>query len=96
MTGKTDAKLARMANEIAKFFQSYPHDQAVRGVHDHIKAFWTPKMRDTLRSLAQVAEAGLHPLVIEAATHSTAAKNPAGKEAAGPAEVGEIGASDAG
>lgn len=92
----SDGKLARMANDIAKFFEVYPHDQAVAGVQHHIAAFWTPKMRATLLGIATHGGEGLHPLVAEAALGNTKASTPAGKEAAGPAEVGGIGASDAG
>ncbi len=92
----SDSKLTRMANEIAKFFASYPHDQAVAGIHDHLKAFWTPKMRASLRAMALTEASAMHPLVVEAATHAGHAHTPADKEAAGPAVVGEIGASDAG
>lgn len=92
----SDDKLARMANNIASFFQSYPHDQAVVGIHDHLKAFWTPKMRATLAGAVKGGAAGLNPLVVEAMGDAPPGRNPTGKEAAGPAEVGEIGASDAG
>jgi formate dehydrogenase subunit delta len=92
----SDNKLARMANDIASFFQSYPHEQAVAGIHDHIKAFWTPKMRTTLGNAVAAGATGLNPLVVEAMTRAPQARNPAEKEAAGPAVVGEIGASDAG
>lgn len=90
------SKLVRMANDIANFFQSYPHDQAVAGVHDHIQSFWTPKMRAILREAATSEQPDLHPLVAEAMTRTVRGKSPAEKEAAGPSEVGEIGASDAG
>jgi formate dehydrogenase subunit delta len=38
-------KLIRMANQIAVAFAAQPRDEAITGVADHIKAFWTPKMR---------------------------------------------------
>ena len=38
-------KLLRMANQIAVAFAAQPRDEAIIGVADHIKAFWTPKMR---------------------------------------------------
>ena len=92
----TDSKLVRMANDIANFFQAYPADQAATGIHDHVTAFWTPKMRVTLRDLAHTETSGLHPLVVAAMLEPTPAHSPVEKEAAGPAAVGEIGASDAG
>jgi formate dehydrogenase subunit delta len=92
----SNQKLARMANDIAAFFQAYPHDEAVAGIHDHIRAFWTPKMRAALQELVPIGGPGLNPLVVEAITSEPHARTPADKEAAGPATVGEIGASDAG
>ena len=38
-------KLIRMANQIAVAFSAQPREEAITGVADHIKAFWTPKMR---------------------------------------------------
>ena len=92
-----DAKLVRMANQIAEFFKAYPKDQAEVGIHDHIVAFWTPKMRSQLDVQIAAGAAGVSPLVVGAMDPNTlTAKNPTDKEAAGPGEVGEIGASDAG
>ena len=62
----SEAKLARMANQIADFFKVYPHEQALTGIRDHIKAFWTKGM--TERFLAQIAAGdtvGIDPLVLE-------------------------------
>ena len=89
------AKLVRKANQIASFFRSYPDDQAIRGIHDHLVAFWTPNMRATL--LTDVGEDGheLDPLVAEALLTIGSSKSPIEKEVAGPEQVGELG-SDAG
>ncbi len=60
-------KLVYMANQIATFFESKPHDEGVEGVAGHINAFWEPRMR---RHLFEVLDAGgesLKPLVREAA-----------------------------
>jgi hypothetical protein len=38
----TPDKMVHMANQIALFFASYPHDEAVAGVADHINKFWEP------------------------------------------------------
>ena len=92
----SDAKLARMANNIASFFQAYPPEQAIAGIHDHILAFWTPKMRAALTKAVASGGSEFHALVVQAVTQTSHAHNPAEKEAAGPALVGEIGASDAG
>ena len=88
-------KLTMMANQIALFFGSYPHDEAVAGIASHIEAFWTPKMIATLKD--GMAEAGnVDPLVMEALSPEVAARDPAEKANAGPGKVGELGAVDAG
>ena len=63
----SEAKLARMANQMADFFRAYPREQALTGIRDHIKAFWTTGMRE--RFVAQIAVGdteGIDPLVIDA------------------------------
>ena len=88
-------KLVMMANQIAQFFRSYPHDQAVAGIAHHIEAYWTVKMRSTFND-GMVDEKGLDPLVLEALSPEVAARDPIEKAAAGPGKVGELGAVDAG
>ena len=44
-TSMSSEKLVRMANQIATFFQSKPHDEGVPGVAEHINKFWEPRMR---------------------------------------------------
>jgi formate dehydrogenase subunit delta len=61
------AKLIRMANQIATFFESKPHDLGVAGVAEHINKFWDPRMRGKLFELLDGGETGLKPLVLEAA-----------------------------
>lgn len=39
-------KLGHMASQIADFFKSYPEDQAVPAIADHINQFWNRRMRD--------------------------------------------------
>ncbi|WP_323779881.1 formate dehydrogenase subunit delta [Thalassovita sp.] len=60
-------KLIYMANQIATFFESKPHDEGVQGVADHISDFWEPRMRLQLFELLDAGADGLKPLVIEAA-----------------------------
>jgi formate dehydrogenase subunit delta len=59
-------KLAYMANQIGRFFQSQKPETAVAGIEGHILAFWDPRMRKAL--LAQLAEGSieLDPLVRQA------------------------------
>jgi formate dehydrogenase subunit delta len=89
------AKLVRMANQIASFFRSYPDDQAIHGIHDHLVAFWTPNMRAALLGDVNGDGHELDPLVVRALLTFEPGKSPIEKEVAGPEQVGELG-SDAG
>ena len=40
--------MVHMANQIAQFFSSYPREEAVAGVADHIQKFWEKRMRRQL------------------------------------------------
>jgi formate dehydrogenase subunit delta len=59
-------KLIRMANQIAQNLMLQPHDQAVAGVVEHLRAFWTPRMRQQIMDHAASGGAGLEPLTREA------------------------------
>lgn len=67
MSADPHAKLIYMANQIARFFESKPHDEGVAGVAAHINDFWEPRMRRHLFEVVDAGGAGLRPLVIEAA-----------------------------
>lgn len=54
------------ANQIALFFVSYPHEEAVAGVAGHISRYWEPRMREQILRYAAHGGAGLHELVLEA------------------------------
>jgi formate dehydrogenase subunit delta len=60
-------RIARMANDIAKFMESKPHDEGVAGLASHINDFWEPRMRKQLFDVIDAGGAGLRPLVLEAA-----------------------------
>lgn len=62
----TRTKLIRMANQIATFFMSKPHDEGVAGVAEHINKFWEPRMRHQFFEIVDAGGDGLHPLVMEA------------------------------
>lgn len=62
----TPDRLVHMANQIAAFFRSYPHDTAVEGIAGHIRQFWERRMRDQLYAHVEAGGEGLDPLVIEA------------------------------
>lgn len=61
-------KMIHMANQIATFFESKPHDEGVQGVADHINAFWEPRMRRQLFELLDSGTAGFKSLFLEAAS----------------------------
>ena len=65
----TGEKLVYMANQIATFFKSKPHDQGVAGVAEHINKFWEPRMRRQFFEIVEAGGHGLSPLVMEASTH---------------------------
>lgn len=51
-------KLIKMANQIGTFFESFPdREEALDGIANHLKKFWTPAMRQTLVSAIEVMEA---------------------------------------
>jgi formate dehydrogenase subunit delta len=54
------------ANQIALFFATYPHEEAVAGVADHIKKYWERRMRNQMEQFIAGGGSGLHPLVPEA------------------------------
>ena len=62
------AKLARMADQIAEFFQTYPEAEAVDAIADHINQFWTRRMREDFRTGFQDDASALSPLVRQART----------------------------
>ncbi len=59
-------KMVHRANEIARFWEAYPHDEALEGVAGHIRSFWEPRFRRQLVEYAQSGGVGLHTLVLEA------------------------------
>jgi formate dehydrogenase subunit delta len=50
-------KLAYMANQIGRFFQSQKQDTAVAAIEDHILKFWDPRMRRAI--MAQLASGSI-------------------------------------
>ena len=72
-------KIVRMANDIAKFMESKPHQEGVALLASHINDFWEPRMRRQLFAVLDAGGAGLRPLVLEAAG---AIRRPAAEQAA--------------
>ena len=55
-----------MANQIALYFEPYPHDEALAGVVNHLEKFWEKRMRVQLHQCVDAGGTNLHPLIIEA------------------------------
>ena len=60
-------KLVYMANQIAKFMESKPHDEGVSLLASHVNDFWEPRMRRQFFDIVDAGGTGLRPLVLEAA-----------------------------
>ena len=58
-------KITRMANQIAKFFESQPDDDRAGRVADHLKEFWEPRMLDQLAAHLKDGGGDLSPLALE-------------------------------
>ena len=60
------------ANQIALYFASYPRQEAIDGILDHLKKFWERRMKDQIIDYVSHGGAGLHELVVEAVKRMTA------------------------
>jgi len=58
-----------MANQIGRFFESQKKDEVVRGIADHIKKFWDPRMHKAIFAYIDAGGDGLDPPVREAILH---------------------------
>ena len=60
--------LIKMANNIADFFEAEEDkSKAAKGVADHVRNFWDPRMRrEIFRYVDEQGGAGLRPLVLSA------------------------------
>jgi formate dehydrogenase subunit delta len=61
-----EKNMVHKANVIAEFFASYPHDQAVAGIANHLRMYWVPRMRRQIIEYVNSGGAGLHELALEA------------------------------
>lgn len=68
MSATPAEKIVRMANQIAQFMESKPHEEGLTMLAAHINDFWEPRMRIQLFALLDQGGPGLRPLVIEAAS----------------------------
>ena len=62
----TNPHLARMANDIGNFFRSQRREDAIAGIENHLRSYWTPRMREKLTALLASGNAGLDELPAEA------------------------------
>ena len=69
-------RLAYMANQIGRFFQSQKPDAAVAGIEAHILKFWDPRMRKAIIAQLEEGSIELDPLVRQAIT-KIASRTPA-------------------
>ncbi|NVK33498.1 MAG: formate dehydrogenase subunit delta [Rhodobacteraceae bacterium] len=60
-------KLAYMANQIAKFFETRDEDEAVSGIAEHLSKFWEPRMRRQFFELVEKEPDLFTPRVVLAA-----------------------------
>ncbi len=58
--------MVHKVNQIALFFASYPHEEAVAGVANHLQQFWEPRMRRQILAYLDEGGEGLHEIVPEA------------------------------
>jgi formate dehydrogenase subunit delta len=54
------------ANQIALYFASYPREEAIAGIADHLRKFWERRMREQITHHVNEGGQGLHELAAEA------------------------------
>ncbi len=59
-------QMVHMANQIAVFFASYPREEAIEGVADHLKKFWERRMLEQAFQYVGEGGSGLHEIAVEA------------------------------
>jgi formate dehydrogenase subunit delta len=65
-TMSTIQHLVRMANDIGDFFRAQRREEAIAGIENHLRSFWTPRMREKLGALLASGDSGLDELPAEA------------------------------
>jgi len=66
VSGTGTQHLVQMANDIGNFFRAQPRDEAVAGIANHIRSFWSPQMRKKLMGQLDSGVVGLDELPLEA------------------------------
>jgi formate dehydrogenase subunit delta len=54
--------LVSMANDIGNYFRAQGRDEAIAGIANHIKRYWTPRMRQKLNAYLAQGHGGLDEL----------------------------------
>lgn len=67
-------KLARMANQIGRFFAHQPEETAVASISDHIGKYWEPRMRRAILDHLASGGQGLDPVPLKAVAALRAAE----------------------
>lgn len=62
----TTQHLIHMANDIGNFFRAQPRREAIAGIANHIRSFWSPGMRTKLMTELDLGVQGLDELPREA------------------------------
>jgi formate dehydrogenase subunit delta len=65
--------MVHMANQIAAYFASYPREEAVTGIADHLQKFWERRMLQQIFDYVDAGGAGLDELAVEAVSRLKAA-----------------------
>ena len=64
-----NSNLIKMANNIGAFFKSEPdRDLAIQGIHQHLRNFWEPRMRQQIIAYIEQGGTDLLDIVAEAVT----------------------------
>ena len=58
--------LIQMANDIGNFFRAQPRQEAIAGIANHIRSFWSPQMRKKIMGQLDEGVIGLDDLPREA------------------------------
>ena len=63
----SESRLVYMANQIATYFRTTPHDEAVAATLNHVTLFWEPRMRrQILEHLSAHQGTGLNEIALAA------------------------------
>jgi formate dehydrogenase subunit delta len=77
--------LVSMANDMGNYFRAQGREEAVAGIANHIKRYWTPRMRQKLNAYLAQGHGGLDELpraAVDRLNEQVAPQPPAGTTAA--------------